>query len=280
MLDFLDGARQDTASLLTNSFLRHFGVTMSAQSPSPPPFVPKKRSPALLIVLLVILGIGLGALVWDYKARYGFNQAKAALNEYFPETEPGPDDIIRSDLPAMKEIHEKIGRAPDASKPLDGGYRQVETYRWPGVFYVYTMRIDYTKGAGVKAPGQTTPAAPSFDARGYRSASVARFVGKEEEVIPEVEYSAPTPGPSPTPLPGEGPGQAQRPPGGGPPGGAAMPGRGGPGGGNRPGRTRPPGGPDDSTAPTEDPTAGPKADPKGTADPNGASPEKSPDGEK
>jgi len=109
---------------------------------------PAKKKPAvspLLVVLLVILVLGVGALLVDMAARNGAQSAFDAISAKIPSEEGLAAD---SELESLTQaaVEDLAGRAPDGP-PQDTGSELIEAYTWRGPINKYQVYVVYTKGS-------------------------------------------------------------------------------------------------------------------------------------
>ena len=109
---------------------------------------PAKKKPAvspLLIILLVILVLGVGALLVDMAARNGAEGAYKAISEKLP-SEAEMADGAEPEPMTQADVETLMGRARDGD-PADSGGELTETFTWRGPMNKYQVHVVYTKGA-------------------------------------------------------------------------------------------------------------------------------------
>lgn len=104
----------------------------------------KRRSPLLLIVLLVILAVAIIGLLVDRQARASSQEAYDKIAQLLPRGEmPDAEDTGLHVSP--EKVHQVVGSEPDDIADM-GTDRIRETYSWRGAFRKYDVITTYRKG--------------------------------------------------------------------------------------------------------------------------------------
>lgn len=114
----------------------------SPPQPSTSAASPPQTSPARLIVLLILLGVAIGALFYDFTvAKPGIEAAETKLSEFVDER--NKLGVKEGGTVTPADVHKELGMQPTWVDKHDAQNYEVEYYCWWGPVPVLNMRRHY-----------------------------------------------------------------------------------------------------------------------------------------